>query len=88
MHRCCSTDWYRATRRTTTWGRVNGLWAAQDAAGDSLATIGIGLLGKLLSATAGIFVLGATAGILGLAMLGLCKRLRSVPLNDPSLPAA
>lgn len=69
-------------------GRVNGLWAAQDAAGDSLATIGIGLLGKLLSATAGIFVLGATAGVLGLAMFGLCKRLRNVPLNDPALHAA
>ena len=69
-------------------GRVNGLWAAQDAAGDSLATIGVGLLGKLLSATAGIFVLGATAGVLGLAMFGLCKRLRNVPLNDPALHAA
>jgi ENTS family enterobactin (siderophore) exporter len=69
-------------------GRVNGLWAAQDAAGDALATVGIGLLGKLLSAAAGSFVLGAAAGVLGLAMFGLCKRLRNVALNDPSLPAA
>lgn len=62
-------------------GRVNGLWSAQDAAGDSAGTVGIGLLGKSMSALASVFVLGAAAMGLGLLMLGAFKTLRRAPLH-------
>lgn len=66
-------------------GRVNGLWTAQEAGGDALGTVGIGLVGKFASALAGVFVFGATAAALGLVMLGLCRRLREAPLHSPEL---
>lgn len=66
-------------------GRINGLWTAQDASGDSLGTLGIGVLGKFMSSLGSIFVFGATAMGLGLLMLGFFKTLRTAPLNDDAL---
>jgi len=64
-------------------GRVNGLWTAQDASGDSIGTFGIGILGKFMSSLGSIFVFGATAMVCGLAMMGLFKTLRNTGLKNP-----
>ena len=58
-------------------GRVNAIWTAQDASGDSLGTLGLGFMGKLMSSLAGIFTLGAVAMGVGLLMLGGLKSLRN-----------
>lgn len=63
-------------------GRVNGLWTAQDASGDSLGALGIGVLGKFMSSLASIFVLGAAAMGCGLVMMGLFKTLRETSMNN------
>ena len=63
-------------------GRINGLWTAQDASGDSLGTLGIGALGKFMSSLASIFTFGAVAAGLGVVMLALFKTLRNAPLNS------
>lgn len=62
-------------------GRINALWTAQDASGDSLGTMGIGVLGKFMSSLASIFTLGAIATALGAVMLGLFKTLRDAPME-------
>ncbi len=69
-------------------GRINGLWTAQDAAGDSVGTIGIGLLGKVMSSLGSVFAFGAAAMGLGLLMLSGFKLLRQAPMNDAQLAAA
>ncbi|HWV16360.1 MAG TPA: enterobactin transporter EntS [Cellvibrio sp.] len=77
-------------------GRINGLWTAQDACGDSLGTLGIGVLGKVMSSLGSIFILGATAMGLGVVMLGVCKTLRNSsqhnqeepPVQEPSIALA
>lgn len=66
-------------------GRINGIWTAQDASGDSLGTLGIGILGKFLSSLGSIFAFGAVAAGLGLIMFGAFKTLRHSPMNDPTL---
>ncbi|RBP85769.1 enterobactin transporter EntS [Marinomonas rhizomae] len=66
-------------------GRINGIWTAQDASGDSLGTLSIGLLGKLLSSLASVFVFGAVAMSIGLTLLACLKTLRNSPLNNPNL---
>lgn len=62
-------------------GRVNALWTAQDASGDSLGSIGIGLIGKFMSSLASIFTLGAVAFGATLAILGAFKSLRQAPME-------
>lgn len=62
-------------------GRINSLWSAQDASGDSLGALGIGVLGKFMSSLASIFTLGAAAAALGVVMLGVFKTLREAPLE-------
>ena len=69
-------------------GRINGLWTAQDASGDSLGTLGIGVLGKFMSSLGSIFVFGATAMGLGILMLGFFKMLRDAPMNNEALEEA
>ena len=66
-------------------GRVNGIWTAQDASGDSFGTLTIGILGKFTSSLGSILIFGSTAMVLGLIMLLSLKHLRSSPLNDPDL---
>lgn len=68
-------------------GRVNALWTAQDASGDSLGSIGIGLLGKFMSSLASIFALGAIAFGATLVIFGVCKSLRDARLDDASAEA-
>jgi ENTS family enterobactin (siderophore) exporter len=68
-------------------GRVNGLWSAQDAAGDSLGAVGIGAAGKLMSALASIALVGALGLGIGMAMLWGFGSLRRTSLNDPTLQA-
>ena len=65
-------------------GRVNALWTAQDASGDSLGSVGIGLLGKVMSSLASIFTLGAIAFSATLVILGLFKSLRDARMDDES----
>jgi ENTS family enterobactin (siderophore) exporter len=66
-------------------GRINGIWTAQDASGDSVGTLSIGALGKLLSSLGSIFAFGTVAMGLGLILLASLKTLRSSTLNDPNL---
>lgn len=66
-------------------GRVNALWTAQDASGDSVATLGVGVLSKLMSSMLTIFSLGVISFVLGLCMLGGFKTMRNAPMNDPDL---
>ncbi|MEN0035916.1 MAG: enterobactin transporter EntS [Cellvibrio sp.] len=66
-------------------GRVNALWTAQDASGDSLGAVGIGLMGKFLSSLASIFTLGAIAFGATLAVLGIFKSLRDAPMEAEPL---
>lgn len=66
-------------------GRINGIWTAQDACGDSVGTLGIGLIGKVLPATASIFALGAGSLAAGAVLLVLAKTLRYAPLSNPAL---
>jgi ENTS family enterobactin (siderophore) exporter len=66
-------------------GRINGIWTAQSASGDSVGTLTIGALGKLLSSLGGIFVFGSAAMTIGLVMLVSLKKLRNSPLNNPDL---
>ncbi len=61
-------------------GRINGLWSAQDAAGDSLGTVGIGVLGKFMSSLGSVLVFGSAAMGLGLCMLGIFKTLRQAAM--------
>lgn len=66
-------------------GRINGLWTAQDACGDSIATMGIGAVGKVISVTGSIVLLGVVTMAGGAITLSLCKQLRTAPLTDESL---
>lgn len=66
-------------------GRINGIWTAQDASGDSIGTLSIGALGKFLSPLGSIFAFGAVTMGIGLIMLVSLKSLRNSPLNDPEL---
>lgn len=62
-------------------GRVNGIWTAQDALGDSVGSVGIGLLGRWLTPANGVLALGVGALLLGfVALLGLPV------LRQPSIP--
>lgn len=69
-------------------GRVNGLWSAQEAAGDAAGTLGVGLLGRLLPASGAIAVTGALTACMGLALLACCPRLRAAPLHAQAAVAA
>lgn len=66
-------------------GRINGIWTAQSASGDSVGTLTIGALGKLLSSLGSIFVFGSVAMAIGLVMFVSLKNLRNSPLNNPDL---
>lgn len=66
-------------------GRINGIWTAQDACGDALGTVGIGILGKVVSIAGSVVVLGAGSLALGVLTMGLCKQLRQAALSDPEL---
>lgn len=68
-------------------GRINGIWTAQDASGDSLGTLGIGVLGKFMTSLHSIFLFGAVAAVLGSLML-LLRPLRTAAMHDPQLLAA
>lgn len=57
-------------------GRVNGLWSAQDALGDALGTVAIGLLAQTLSPLGGVAALGAAGLALGLWALARLPVLR------------
>lgn len=57
-------------------GRINGLWTAQDAAGDSLGAMGMGWLAKSVSSLASIAIFGASAMLLGLLMCAGFQGLR------------
>lgn len=64
-------------------GRINGIWTAQDASGDSVATLVIGVMGKNMSTLSSIITLGASTLILGCLMAVTFRRLRSAGLNAP-----
>lgn len=66
-------------------GRINGIWTAQNASGDSLGTLTIGALGKFISPLSSIFVFGAVAAGSGVLMLSFLKTLRNSPLTNPEL---
>jgi ENTS family enterobactin (siderophore) exporter len=68
-------------------GRINGLWSAQDAAGDALGTLGIGVLGRFMSSLSSVLVLGAGAMLVGLLMLSRFKALRQASMSDQALMA-
>lgn len=65
-------------------GRIGSFWTAQDAVGDSVGSIGIGVLAKLLSPLSGLMLLGlACAGITSL--FGAIGSLRQAKLVDSEL---
>ncbi len=68
-------------------GRVNGLWSAQDALGDSIGTVAIGLLAQTLSPLGGVAALGGAGLALGLWALTSLPRLRRAAAEDTALQA-
>lgn len=62
-------------------GRVNAIWTAQDASGDSLGSMGLGLLGKVMLPLTGVFMLGMTALAISVLMLASFGSLRRAPLE-------
>ncbi|MCV6590279.1 MAG: enterobactin transporter EntS [Marinobacterium sp.] len=69
-------------------GRVNAIWTAQDASGDSLGSMGMGLLGKLLLPLASIASLGSAALAIAVLMFAGAGSLRKAPLEDAELKVA
>lgn len=65
-------------------GRVNGLWTAQDALGDSVGTLGAGWLAQALSPLGSLLVLGGASLILGVGALAGLPALRNAPLEAVS----
>ncbi|PWC38154.1 enterobactin transporter EntS [Azospirillum sp. TSO22-1] len=66
-------------------GRINSLWTAQDVLGDSVGTIGIGLLATLLGPAGGILLLGLAALALAAAVTAAAGTMRRASMNDPAL---
>lgn len=66
-------------------GRVNGLWTAQDALGDAVGTLAVGLLARTLAPLAGVAALGAAGLSLGIWALCSLPRLRRAAAQDASL---
>jgi ENTS family enterobactin (siderophore) exporter len=63
-------------------GRVNSLWTAQTICGDSLGALGLGGLGRVLGAPAGLAVFAAAALAAGGAMAAAFGSLRqAAPLR-------
>lgn len=62
-------------------GRVNSLWTAQEVSGDSLAALGIGLAGKLLTPGGLVTAFGGLSALLCLALLALFRSLHSARLT-------
>lgn len=71
-------------------GRINGIWTAQDASGDSIATLAVGAIGKSLGTLPGVMMLGAATLTAGVWMAASFRQLRQAGLHDPELqqPAA
>ena len=65
-------------------GRVNGLWSAQDALGDSVGTVAVGLLAQTLSPQGGVVALGAAGLTLGLWALSSLPGLRAAAAEAPA----
>ncbi len=66
-------------------GRVNSLWTAQEVFGDSVGTIGVGLLAKLLTPASGILLFGLSALALSAAVTAFATTMRRAPMSDPAL---
>lgn len=66
-------------------GRINAIWLAQDASGDSIATSILGVLTRFLPVGGSIVCFGAVS----LALMLFCtlnfQRVRQTPLQDPQL---
>lgn len=60
-------------------GRVNGLWTAQDALGDSVGTLGVGLVAASLNPRGTIVALGGVGLLLGAISLLRLRSLRRAP---------
>ncbi|WP_226665172.1 enterobactin transporter EntS [Microbulbifer aggregans] len=56
-------------------GRINAIWTAQDASGDSVGSLGAGALGQWLSALASVFAIGAASLVGALVMYLTYRRL-------------
>ncbi|NYZ13650.1 enterobactin transporter EntS [Azospirillum sp. RWY-5-1] len=66
-------------------GRVNSLWTAQEVFGDSVGTVGVGLLARLLDPTAAILLLGLGALATAAAVTAVAGPMRRAPMSDPAL---
>lgn len=66
-------------------GRVNSLWTAQEVSGDSVATLGIGALAKLVAPANAILLFGAGALALCSLAMALLHTMRRAPFTDPAL---
>jgi len=66
-------------------GRINGIWTAQDACGDSVGTASIGVLGQFIKPLACIVVFGGVSLALGMTVIGITKKLRTAQFNDPNI---
>jgi ENTS family enterobactin (siderophore) exporter len=69
-------------------GRVNGLWTAQDAMGDSIGTLGISVVAKWLSPLGGILGVGLVSMVCGLVGLSCLRTLRHARGDGPDVTPA
>ena len=66
-------------------GRINAIWLAQDASGDSIAATGLGVLTRFLPVSSSLFCFGALSLTLGIVCLAQLQGVRRAPIQDPHL---
>lgn len=66
-------------------GRINAVWLAQDASGDTIATSSLGLLTKFTSVTAGIGYFGLITLVFGIVAYMTFDEVHEAGLNDSKL---
>lgn len=66
-------------------GRINSIWLAQDASGDSIAATGLGVLTRFLPISSSLFCFGMLSLSFGLLCLIKLQGMRRAAIQDPSL---
>lgn len=66
-------------------GRINAIWLAQDASGDTVATAALGVLSKLTAVNTGIVYFGLISLCIGLLFYFKLEQLHNAKLSDPEL---
>jgi len=66
-------------------GRINAIWLAQDALGDSIATTTLGLLTRFLPISGSILFFGIVSFAVGFMFLFHSQDMRETGFQDPKL---